>query len=107
MEVTLDVKYEMGHSYKETWERGELFCPGCGKQGVWEEQSGGDYYTGSDFLCPSCGANFTIQFDGVKMKSGTTDVVNWQDEQRRGAILAVIKEEGLQPATNKGSNLAD
>ena len=60
-EVKLDVRYAMGHSYPETWKLGELFCPECGKQGVWEEQSDGDYYVGANFLCIECCHAFTIQ----------------------------------------------
>jgi len=106
MEVTLKVKYELGHSYEETWHQGELYCPGCGKKGVWEEQSCGDYYVGPDFICPSCKANFTIQFDGVRCKCGKPDEINWQDEQRVKAILAVMNKEAVEhPATAQGCHL--
>lgn len=59
--VELDVRYALGHSYPETWCKGALFCPHCGKQEVWEEQGEGDYYVGASFLCIACRYNFTIQ----------------------------------------------
>lgn len=49
------------HHYFNEYEKTELFCPHCGKQEVWEEQSPGDYYCGPDFICTSCAHNFSIQ----------------------------------------------
>jgi transposase-like protein len=96
MEVTFDVKYKLGHSYQETWEDGNMHCPGCGVKGVWEEQSDGDYYCGPSFMCPSCGAEFTMQYGGPNE--------NWQNKQRLSAILARIKESVEQNTTNEGQN---
>lgn len=49
------------HHYIEEYERVDLFCPHCGQQKVWEEQSRGDYYCGPNYLCESCGSAFTLQ----------------------------------------------
>lgn len=35
------------HHYWEDYEKSELFCPNCGIQSVWQEQSEGDYYSQS------------------------------------------------------------
>lgn len=32
------------------------FCPCCGEQQVWVEDSAGDYYVGPTYLCVACGA---------------------------------------------------
>lgn len=57
----IEVKYycrgEVSHSYKETWAITQLFCPHCGSKAVWEDQGGGDYYVGSEFLCIQCGTS--------------------------------------------------
>ncbi len=42
------------HSYEYDYEKTELYCPHCGKQEVWEEAGGGDYYLGVDYLCTAC-----------------------------------------------------
>jgi hypothetical protein len=82
-EVTFDVKYEHGHCSVETWIEGSFFCPGCGKKHVWEEQGEGDYYCGPLFICPSCSAEFTMQYDGPQE--------DWQSKQRVSAILEMKK----------------
>lgn len=75
--IDFEVKYELGHSYKERWDKGEHHCPGCGKQTVWEEQGAGDYYEGAKFICFSCGSEWTMQF--AKQEG---EVKNWQTRQR-------------------------
>lgn len=59
--ITVLTKYETGHSRESEWEKGDLYCPSCGAREVYEEQSGGDYYQGADYLCIKCTAVFTIQ----------------------------------------------
>jgi predicted RNA-binding Zn-ribbon protein involved in translation (DUF1610 family) len=54
------VFYKAGHHSKSRWKKGVLYCPACGKQGVWEEQDPGDYYVGSDYACTKCGAIFVL-----------------------------------------------
>jgi len=81
MKTTFEVSYTT-HSYQETWIKGDLCCPKCGLKGVWEKQEQGDYYCGSDYLCPTCGAEFTIQLQDI----------NWQTKQRVAAISAKMKE---------------
>lgn len=47
--------------YKQT----NLYCPECGKQTVYVENSEGDYYVGPTHLCVSCDSNFTLPHIGV------------------------------------------
>jgi len=49
------------HHYMEEYCLDALYCPDCGKQQIWAEQSPGDYYCGPIYLCAACGCNFTIQ----------------------------------------------
>ena len=73
---TFDVKYELGHSYSETWQRSaDLHCPNCGKREVWEELGPGDVYVGPGLMCSACGASWTMQ--GPDVRSGSL-----QDQQR-------------------------
>src|SRR4051794_24848386 len=46
----------------ETWIKSDFYCPKCGKQTVWEEDTkfGGDYYEGENKVCTSCEALFTM-----------------------------------------------
>ena len=81
--IEIEIKYEAGHSYAERYEQTELFCPGCGVKGLWDEQGGGDYYVGENFVCTSCGAVFTMQFSQGK---------GWQDEQRLEKLSNKPKE---------------
>lgn len=78
---TFAVKYEAGHSYRETWEATELHCPACGKKDVWTEAGDGDYDVGSQYLCATCQASFFLPV------GPTPNPKNWQDRQRLTAIL--------------------
>lgn len=72
-EVTFDVLYYnpdnggrgpgrvYSHKYNETWKKIDMYCPACGHQAVWQEQSAGDYYVGEGFLCLDCKSTWTIQ----------------------------------------------
>lgn len=60
MSITFDVKYTLGHSYPETWCPSPLYCPLCGKQEVFVNGGGGDYYVGEQHLCRGCGATFYL-----------------------------------------------
>lgn len=85
----IKVKYKLGHSYKEDWEWKNLFCPNCGKKSVWEEQSGGDYYVGVQYLCILCKATFNLP--------SYVDISdNWQDKQRIEAIKAHITSQSTR-----------
>jgi hypothetical protein len=66
MKITFDVKYKLGHTYKETWEYEDYFCPGCGKQTVYQETGLGDYYMGSMCICLSCEHTFYLPCGVVK-----------------------------------------
>jgi hypothetical protein len=78
------VKYfsngKYSHEYPESWEKTELFCPACGKREVHEEQSEGDYYLGTWFLCAACGAGFHLPTHPEPRP------MNEQDQQRLAAI---------------------
>ncbi len=54
-EKKIRIKYPAGHSYDETWKLdADMFCPHCGKRGVWIEQGPGDYYVGEMHVCMEC-----------------------------------------------------
>jgi transposase-like protein len=76
--ITLTVKYEAGHSHKETWERAEYYCPLCAAKEVWSETGGGDYYVGERYMCAKCGGTFHLPSCSIGR--------GWQDEQRLAAI---------------------
>ena len=78
---TFDINYfkngkEFSHKYSETWGKVDYHCPSCGKKAVWEEQSGGDYYVGTQFLCVDCGASFYLP------NGSETRPMDLQDQQR-------------------------
>jgi predicted RNA-binding Zn-ribbon protein involved in translation (DUF1610 family) len=56
-------EYPNSHHYVREYQLSGLFCPTCGKQEVWAEQGGGDYYLGVDYVCASCGS--TANLDSV------------------------------------------
>ena len=57
---TFEVDYGT-HKYTETWELdGELYCPHCGEQSVWVDQSPGDYYVGVQHVCTECRWSFYL-----------------------------------------------
>ena len=60
-EKTITINYRAGHSYDETWGLApDMFCPHCGKHGVWIEQSPGDYYVGQQHICMECRWTFQM-----------------------------------------------
>jgi len=77
------VHYELGHSYKETWEPSEVHCPNCGLPKVWIESGEGDCETGPHHLCVNCGSSFALPFFNPNSDDS-------QDRQRRVAILAAL-----------------
>lgn len=54
-------EYPNSHHYIDVYEPSDLFCPHCGNDTVWQEQSPGDYYTGPDYICTTCEMDFSIQ----------------------------------------------
>lgn len=59
---------EYSHKYSESWEQTKDFCPHCGKQTVWVENSGGgDYYVGEEYLCLTCNHGFNLPHDPFDM----------------------------------------
>ena len=48
------------HTYDFTFLQTSLFCPKCGERDVWDEDSAGDYYVGSEHRCGSCGYEFYL-----------------------------------------------
>ena len=56
-----------GHCmYSEELEKTELFCPNCGKKGVWVEKNEGDFYNGPNYVCIECNYVFSLPTDGVR-----------------------------------------
>jgi hypothetical protein len=81
--MTFDVKYEAGHTYRETWTHNkDIHCPACGKRTIWTEQSDGDYYQGPSSICisPGCGATFTMPSFSILQSN--------EDKQRLDALRA-------------------
>jgi len=76
--VSVDVRYEAGHTYQETWHQTDFFCPLCGLRKVWDEDSAGDYYLGTTLTCAACGGTFHFPSDAR---------LNWQVQQRIGAFI--------------------
>ena len=79
---------QFSHTYAETWESCEHFCPHCGRREVMEAQGGGDYYVGVDYLCLACGWTFSLP--GLHAPP-TVSVCNDQEHQRLVAL-------GVRPA---------
>lgn len=74
--------YEFSHKYSETWDLTELYCPHCGKQEVWEEQGGGDYYVGVDYACTACAHIFNMPTLGKQKDRGPGNNQGWQRIER-------------------------
>lgn len=93
--VTLDVKYELGHSYTESFEiDNSLWCPACGSKGLWIDCSEGDYYAGPDIYCASCGSHMHFYNRPCQDDS-------WQGKQ----ILEAIREStDLMKGDNDGQD---
>lgn len=102
--VSLDVKYYRGdnngrgpgyvysHSYPETWNKIDMYCPACGKQEVWQEDSAGDYYVGEGYMCAACGSDWTIQ--GPVPHDEEPRLIDSQPRQRLEAIRATVGKDG-------------
>lgn len=86
--VKINVKYERGHSYIETYEKVDVHCPNCGKKEVWASEEG-DYYVGEDYICISCHAKFNLPCLSSP-KEG--EYLNWQNEQIVKAIAESLKD---------------
>lgn len=82
MTVKMQVRYEVGHSYLEEWEKTDLFCPGCGSHNVWHEMGPGDYYAGEDLMCLACKASFNL-YNWPHIQED-----NWQDKQRFEVLIS-------------------
>ena len=82
--VAVQVKYEAGHSYRESWSATDLHCPRCGAKAVWVEGGPGDYYEGPQHLCVACRTSFALP--------SLTEFheKHWQTTQR----LDAIKQDG-------------
>jgi predicted RNA-binding Zn-ribbon protein involved in translation (DUF1610 family) len=80
--VTFDLKYELGHSYEETWvdDHEVEHCPKCGSTRIWTNPSSGDCETPPSYLCEDCGTDFGLVF--------WHHDDNWQTQQRLEAIRA-------------------
>lgn len=60
MQTEISITYKAGHTYPETWESTDLFCPKCGGHRVWRDAGAGDYYEGPEHLCLDCKAQFSL-----------------------------------------------
>jgi len=65
MKITNRYRGDTGAEFKQDK---ETFCPNCGVQDVYIEMSEGDYYTGPDYFCISCKAEFNLP-TGVTVRS--------------------------------------
>lgn len=74
----------------EKWELTELYCPSCGKQEVWVEDSDGDYYEGPPHLCVGCETKFTLPF--ISQVEDQDDNAMPVDQQRLAGIREHIKK---------------
>ncbi|GAB3797318.1 hypothetical protein [Virgibacillus kimchii] len=55
------INYELGHTIEFSYTKSNMYCPSCGRQSVWSEESEGDFYCGPDYACSHCKASFSIQ----------------------------------------------
>lgn len=55
-----------------------LFCPKCGRQGVWHDTSSGDFYVGEQYICSGCEYSFHMPCN--------RDCSDHNDQQRLVAI---------------------
>ena len=81
MSVRIEVKYEAGHSYPESWSVIEdTYCPNCGKfSTLWSDDGPGDYYAGPHVVCIECGC-------AGESILGFMESDSWQDKQRINEI---------------------
>jgi hypothetical protein len=82
--ITVDVKYERGHTIQMSFVPADVRCITCGESEVWVEDSNGDYYLGPEHFCKSCGSAFYAS-------GGPGD--NWQHRQ----VLAALRGEDSPP----------
>jgi predicted RNA-binding Zn-ribbon protein involved in translation (DUF1610 family) len=83
-EITFTNHYRAGHSYDERWATTDYHCPACGEKKVWENQSGGDYYVGTQLICTAC--SFSFYMPAAKQIEGQNPDDN--DMQRLAALRA-------------------
>lgn len=76
----------LSHSYLETWESLDLFCPHCGEKSVWHDTAAGDYYVDEQYLCVSCDHSWY-------MPGGVGPVGNCEQGQQRLACLKTPDEQ--------------
>lgn len=77
------------HSCTREYSFVDIFCPTCGAKQVWEEQGGGDYYVGEEYLCLGCGATFNLPTVGPADKYAMQRVI-----QLRGIVSRQHAKEG-------------
>lgn len=80
------------HHYVVEFLKSKLYCPNCGKQEVWEEQGGGDYYLGVDYICTSCGSKSHL--DSVHIPNNESNHVGILEQLKSGVTN--------EPKTNRG-----
>lgn len=84
-------EYPGSHHYWDQFVKTNHYCPNCGAQSVWEEQSAGDYYTGAEFICVACKSSWTMQGPSISKEENMLGKV----EQLRSGVTK-------EPSTNRG-----
>lgn len=85
-------EYPGSHHYWCEFEKTNYFCPECGQQEVWQEQTEGDYYLGEQWLCASCSLKWTMQ--GLSKVTSINDM---------GKLAQIRQGKTFEPTTKKGN----
>lgn len=77
--------------HSEKWDKLNLFCPNCGKQGVWRKRETGDYYLGEDHVCIECDNEFYLPnnpslAEGEKKASIDAIKLSLAESEKRNAV---------------------
>jgi len=81
---------QFSHKYSEKWELTTWHCPQCGTCEVWEEQGGGDYYVGVQYICTGCAFTFHMPHAG--------EIVDQYDRQRLDKIRGASSSAEASPS---------
>lgn len=79
----------VNHQYTERWAKTEVYCPRCGKQEVFANSGGGDYYTGEQHICTACKGTFCFSDGVTDVKVGVRED---QDSQRLAHLMGCDNE---------------
>lgn len=73
--LNVTIKYKAGHSYTHPYDKTDLYCLHCGKQGLWCCRDGGDYYVGETYYCMACEHSVNLPGEPRKVEDEYTQVV--------------------------------